>query len=68
VVLHLIDVVLFIFKRSDNILLLYDTGDELENILLQYKAFYPLYLGTIRMRNVSEATTEIVPFFKIIDK
>lgn len=66
--LHLIDVVLFIFKRSDNILLLYDTGDELENIFLQYKAFYSLYLGTIQMRNVSEATTAIVPFYLIVDK
>jgi hypothetical protein len=39
VMLHLISVVLIIFKRSDNILLLYDTGDEMESVLLQYKAF-----------------------------
>jgi len=38
-VLHLVSVVLIIVKRSDNILLLYDTGDEMESVLLQYKAF-----------------------------
>ena len=39
VLLHLISLVVIILKRSDNILLLYDTGDEMECILLQYKAF-----------------------------
>jgi len=39
VMLHLVSVVLVIFTRSDNILLLYDTGDEMESVLLQYKAF-----------------------------